>query len=251
MNRCWLEFSMVDQNMDRFGRQRVLRSDDLPDRVDLRVTLPPVLDQGARGTCLAFAVTAAHERARNLQRGANENLSEEMLYWRCKRIDGDQRSGTSFASASQALMDSGQPCEDVWPYDVFRDDTDVSYNPPEGALDASPYYNATLTRVSSTIQNMQSWLAREFAVALGIFLSRGFFEPVRGIIPMPIPGEELMDRHAVLVVGYENDTVPGEGFLILRNSWGSDWGDGGYGYLPYAYIDRYGADAWVISSSSG
>lgn len=241
---------MVDQDMDRYGRQSVLRSNDPPDRIDLRMSLPVVLDQGTRDTCLAFAVTAAHERVRNLQNGEIEDLSEELLYWSCKRIDGDQGPCTSFSSASIALMESGQPREDIWPYDGFRDDADISYNPPEDALDAAPYYNASMTRVSPTIQNIQSWLARGFAVALGIFLSRGFFEPVRGVIPMPVPEEELMDGHAVLVVGYENGAVSGDGFLILRNSWGLDWGDGGYGYLPYAYIERYGRGAWIISSSS-
>jgi C1A family cysteine protease len=241
---------MVDQDMDRYGRQRVLRGNDLPDRVDLRVWLPAVLDQGARGTCLAFALTAAHERVRNLQNGAIEDLSEELLYWRCKQIDGDREPGTSFLSASEALANQGQPLEDIWPYDGSCNDADISYNPPEGALAAAPYYNASLTRVSPGIQNIQSWLTRGFAVALGILLSRGFLEPDRGVIPMPLPEESLMDGHAVLVVGYENSAVAGEGVLILRNSWGLDWGDCGYGYLPYAYIDRYGGDAWAISSST-
>ncbi len=215
---------MIDQNMDRYGSRSVLRSNDLPERVDLRVSLPVVLDQGARGTCVAFAVTAAHEKVRNLQNGAIEDLSEELLYWRCKQIDEDREPGTSFSSVSVALMDVGQPCEDVWPYDGLRNDADISYNPPEGALDTAPYYNAPMARVSPTIQNIQSWLARGFTVALGISLSRSFFETVRGAIPMPISEEELMEGHAVLVVGYENAVVPGEGFLILRNSWGLDWG---------------------------
>src|SRR5713226_7597469 len=164
---------MADQDMDRDGSQSVLRSSDPPDRVDLRVLLSAVLDQGARSTCLAFAVTAAHEKVRNLQNGAIEDLSEELLYWSCKQIDGDRQPGTLFSSASIALTDWGQPCEDIWSYDGFRDDADISYNPPEGALDATPYYNASMTRVSPAIRNIQSWLARGFAVALGIFLSCG------------------------------------------------------------------------------
>lgn len=237
---------MVDHDKDRYGRKSVLSGNDLPDRVDLRASLPVVLDQGTRSTCLAFAVTAAHERVRNVQSGVVEDLCEELLYWSCKQIDGDRESGTTFSSASVALVEQGQPHEDIWPYDGFRDDADTSYTPPEGALDATPYYNASLIRISPTIQNLQLWLARGSAVALGIFLSRGFFEPVRGVIAMPISEEELTEGHAVLIVGYENSVRPGEGFLILRNSWGLDWGDGGYGYLPYTYIERYGCEAWVV-----
>jgi C1A family cysteine protease len=56
----------------------------------------------------------------------------------------------------------------------------------------------------------------------------------------------FIEGHAVLVVGYENSLTPREGFLIIRNSWGSDWGVGGYGYLPYDYIERYGGEAWIV-----
>jgi len=241
---------MVDRYISRGRRQGVSRNNDLPDRVDLRASLPVVLDQGTRSTCLAFAVTAAHERVKNIQSDVIADLSEEFLYWGCKQIDGDREPGTSFLSAAAALMDYGQPHEEVWPYDGFRDDADASYNPPEGALDAIPYYNALMMQISLTIEDLQLWLARGHTVALGIRLSRGFFEPIQGAIPMPVAEEELMEGHAILVVGYENGVLPGEGFLILRNSWGLEWGDEGYGYLPYAYIERYGGEAWIISNSS-
>ncbi len=66
---------------------------------------------------------------------------------------------------------------------------------------------------------------------------------------MPISDEELTEGHAVLVVGYEDGSVLGGGFLILRNSWGLDWGEGGYGYLPFAYIELYEGEAWIVGQS--
>ena len=56
--------------------------------VDLRALMAPVRDQGQRGTCLAFAVTAAHEVGRS-GGSSPEDLSEEALYWGCKRTDGE------------------------------------------------------------------------------------------------------------------------------------------------------------------
>ena len=44
---------------------------------------------------------------------------------------------------------------------------------------------------------------------------------------LEINKEELLGGHAVLVCGY-NDVTPK---WIVRNSWGSSWGDNGYFYL--------------------
>jgi hypothetical protein len=84
-----------------------------PGNADMRELLPPAHDQGQRGTCVAFAVTAAHELARAAGAAVSEDLSEEALFWGCKLIDGNWRSGTSFSSASAALGATGQPLEAV------------------------------------------------------------------------------------------------------------------------------------------
>src|SRR5262249_38762517 len=99
---------------------RVTDSTIAPGYVDIREILPPVRDQGQRGTCVAFAVTAAHEIARAAGAAGSEDLSEEALFWGCKIIDGNGRAGTSFSSASAALGATGQPLEAVWPYDPRR-----------------------------------------------------------------------------------------------------------------------------------
>lgn len=237
---------MAEQGTDRISSQRLLRNDDLPSRVDLRPSLPTVRDQGARNTCLAFAVTTAHEVIRNGHSGVIEDLSEEVLYWGCKQIDGDGEPGSVFLSAAAALMQWGQPREELWPYNDNRDDTCLSYRPPNGALDATICFKAPMRRIAANIQNIKSWLSRRYTVALGIILYQSFYTPFQGTIPLPVSDEELTEGHAVLVVGYEDGSASGGGFLILRNSWGLDWGERGYGYLPYAYIDLYGGEAWVV-----
>lgn len=236
---------MAEQRTDRIGSPGLLRIDDLPIRVDLRPSLPPIRDQGARSTCLAFAVTAAHEVIRNDQGEAIEDLSEEVLYWGCKQVDGDREPGSVFPSAFAALAQWGQPREEFWSYNDNRNDTVISYRPPEGALDVDVCFKAPMRKIDSDIRNIKSWLSRGYTVALGIILCQSFYTPFQGAIAMPISDEELTEGHAVVVVGYEDDSSGG-GFLILRNSWGEDWGEGGYAYLPYAYIDLYRSEAWVV-----
>ena len=68
-----------------------------------------------------------------------------------------------------------------------------------------------------------------------------------GKVPMPAPGEKVLGGHAVFCVGYQTDSaVAGGGALIVKNSWGTGWGDGGYFYLPYAFVTpKNVSDAWT------
>ena len=71
----------------------------------------------------------------------------------------------------------------------------------------------------------------------------------KGEIPYPGKGDTLEGGHAVLAVGYDDQKKIGstKGALLIRNSWGEDWGDHGYGWLPYAYIeDGLADDFWSL-----
>ena len=65
-----------------------------------------------------------------------------------------------------------------------------------------------------------------------------------GIVPMPGKTETCLGGHAVMAVGYDDSKQ----WIIVRNSWGPDWGDKGYFYLPYAYItnNNLADDFWTI-----
>ncbi|MEG1808824.1 MAG: C1 family peptidase, partial [Oscillospiraceae bacterium] len=65
-----------------------------------------------------------------------------------------------------------------------------------------------------------------------------------GVIPLP---DTLIERelggHALLIVGYDD----AKRWFVIRNSWGRKWGDKGYGYMPYEYVERgYAFDFWVL-----
>jgi C1A family cysteine protease len=215
-------------------------------KVDLCPLFPPIRDQGQRGTCVAFSVTAAHEVALLDKTGNLEDLSEETLYWHCKQNDGDNDPGTSFDSAALALSQSGQPTEDKWPYDGFRDDTAANYLPPQAALDPNVCHKAQMKQVAPTIGEIRRLLEESHPVALGIPINDTFLLAPSGRIPLPAPNDNFTDGHAILIVGYDDGNAPDEGVFLFRNSWGDGWGEQGYGYLPYAYVQQYGIDAWIV-----
>jgi C1A family cysteine protease len=67
-----------------------------------------------------------------------------------------------------------------------------------------------------------------------------------GEAPLPKAGEQQLGGHAVLAVGYDEDQQR----FIIRNSWGSNWGMGGYFTLPYSYLlqSTLSSDFWTIRS---
>jgi C1A family cysteine protease len=71
----------------------------------------------------------------------------------------------------------------------------------------------------------------------------------KGIVPMPMPGEQMLGGHAVAIVGYDM----AKRVFIVRNSWGSKWGDRGYFYMPFDYVldPDLACDFWVLQKVEG
>ena len=75
-----------------------------------------------------------------------------------------------------------------------------------------------------------------------------------GMMAIPEEGEEILGGHAVMAVGFDDDKKS----FIIRNSWGEEWGDKGYFYMPYDFmigktnmkeIPFYTSDHWVIEKT--
>jgi Papain family cysteine protease len=210
--------------------------------VDLRPSLPAVRDQGQRGTCVAFAVTAAHEVARSAP-AVPDDLSEEALYWGCKRTDGNWHAGTTFDSASIAIGRWGQPLETVWPYDGYRADG-VAYSPP-GRAGGKGWFKSGLDRVATDLPDVRSLLNAGRPVALGLTVFDTLLRPdPTGRIQEPAAGSAPRGRHAVLAVGHQATE------LLIRNSWGASWALNGYAWIADGYLERHLHDAWVIDASA-
>lgn len=212
-------------------------------KVDLRYSFPEVRDQGIRGTCTAFAVTASHEHHRNL----NERLSEEFLFSCAKLLQGSyDENGVSVPHALESIKLWGHTTNNLLPYrknnKLPLKIQDISPSVFNDALNRKiALYNLT-NQVVSEIENL---LNQERAVITGVMVYPTFSLPDDSyFIDVPII-ESIEGYHAILIVGF-GERNDGRKCFIIRNSWGSEWGDKGYAYISYEYFIKYNIGAWTI-----
>ena len=211
--------------------------------VDLRSRFPPVYDQGALGSCTANALCAAF--AFNAPGFTGSRL---FLYYNERMLERTitYDSGAYLHDGITAMKTYGLCSESLCPYIISK----YAVKP------TAAMYTAALADRILTAQNIQPNLATmKQALSQGYPFVFGFtvyssFESASasatGIIPMPGPRESILGGHAVVAVGYDNTHQ----WFIFRNSWGSGWGDHGYGYIPYAYLSNSSltSDLWYITS---
>lgn len=221
------------------------KAGELPSKVDLRKYMTNVESQGELGSCAANAAAGAYEYLLNRVQGINNyDVSRLFLYYNTRAIMGtiNEDSGSLLDCVLQTLNKDGICNENTWPYDIRR----FRQKPNQQSYD-----EALKNKISSyecIPLNLDAWksvLAEGYPIIFGLQIYSSFMNPRNGRIPMPGRNDVAEGGHAMCCVGYSDpDRV-----FIVRNSWGHQWGDGGYCYIPYDYMinSKYnGGDSWVI-----
>jgi len=220
-----------------------------PIRVDLTATgfCPPVYDQGSLGSCTANAIAGAVDFIRKKQMEPFMTPSRLFIYYNERKIENTTGydAGAAIRDGIKVVVKDGVCPEAVWPYDIDKFTIEPSVEVYKKALDCQ---TLIYQRLDNTRLNMlQNVLASGYPFIFGFAVYESFeSEEVakNGAVPMPSDEERNLGGHAVLAVGY-NDRVRR---FIVRNSWGTDWGKGGYFSLPYDYVTNSDLvdDFWVI-----
>lgn len=213
-----------------------------PKSVDLRSKMPPVWDQGQLGSCTAFALTAAVAFLHGF------TGSQLWLYYKERVLEHTTRqdAGAMIRDGIKVLAKTGLPPENAWPYEPAKFAKRPSTAANKAAKQELIGEYRRLTGISAYLDCLAS--GSPFVVGITVFDS---FESdavaKTGEVPMPEPTEAMLGGHAICVVGYRED-----GSFIVRNSWGPDFGDHGYVYLPHAYLANIdlATDAWAITACS-
>ena len=200
--------------------------------VDLRPLSTGIMNQGDLGTCGVSAITSF------LEFFVRERLSVLYLYWTSrvlvrKELPYDD-SGVELRDVLEALRLHGIPRVDAWPYDVTR----FHERPAEEAFAEAAKFKPTEFKALASLAEMKDSLKRERPFFVDVFfspMSYGRHTSETGEVPHP-PSETWDEscEHTCLVMGFDDTRQ----VLIFQNTWGTSWGAGGYGFLPYEYLKR-------------
>lgn len=215
--------------------------------VDLRQYCPAIYDQGHLGSCTANAIAGAYHYDEIKQSETSIfTPSRLFIYYNEREIEGttDTDSGAEIRDGIKSINDKGVCSEDIWPYDITKFTvcpSDICYT------NAKTHHSVEYKRVEQTLDQLKQCLVEGFPIVFGFQVYSSFESPEvasTGVMPIPKDDEELLGGHAVCAVGFD-DTKQS---FIVRNSWGENWGDKGYFYMPYAYITNTSkcSDFWTV-----
>jgi C1A family cysteine protease len=239
-----------------------------PQSVDLRQWCSPIENQGQLGSCTANAAVGVVEYFERKSAGKHLDGSRLFVYKTTRNllgVTGD--TGAWLRNAIAALVLCGVPNERYWPYTDATPAFDVE--PPQFVYAVADNYEALKyfahDPLSSNIPRQEVLNSVKKYLVAGIPSMFGFFGypsfdsgDVAGHVPVPTAEELAGDPswgHAIVAVGYDDtckitstiSNTTTTGALLFRNSWGTSWGDSGYGWMSYEYVlQGVALDFWSL-----
>jgi C1A family cysteine protease len=226
-------------------RDIIADSDAIPilAEVDPRGTyMPPIYDQGHLGSCTANAVAAAIDADRLADGQGAMNPSRLAIYWLERYLEHQPAAADSGAMGRdgfKAARNFGIIPESDWSYTDdasdprFAEDprTCTKWNDDHWVLDDK--YKA----VHRSLIDFKRVLSNRQTIAFGFAVFRSFVSKEvasTGIVPPPDPSQIIPNEgHEVLAIGYLQGHPE---HCLCRNSWGTDWGMGGYFLMPWSVM---------------
>jgi len=232
-------FDARPDTLDFRDRMYVPSLHEVPTRVDLneyRQWGVPILNQGQEGACTGFGLaTVANYLLRRRKVVPDPTpVSPRMLYEMAKRYDeypGENYTGSSARGAMKGWNKHGVCAEAAWPYQAAGAPGGLN---DERTSDALGRPLGAYFRVNhKDLVAMHSAMAEVGILYATASVHQGWMTPGKdGVIPYPT---KALGGHAFAIVAYDE-----RGFWI-QNSWGSGWGQAGFGLLTY--------DDWLANSS--
>ena len=214
----------------------------LPVSVDLRAAWWTIGNQELTGSCVGWGSTDGVARYHFVKAGRlapATKLSPRFTWMASKETDTItarpetfiEEAGTTLKAAVDILRKFGAVPESLLPFHIET----TMYLGSENAF----YATAATRRIASyfnlqkNLGNWRSWLATQGPILVGLNVDATWDNATatHGKLDAFQPGT-VRGGHAPCVVGYTAD-----GRFIIRNSWGTNWGDNGFAYASEAYIN--------------
>ena len=239
-----MEFNIKPSLSD--DRDYIYRSDStqvLREFVDLRQWDTLVESQDNLGSCSSNALTNAYELMVNQKYPEYlKQLSRLFIYYNTRADYGsiEKDNGIYLRDGLKTLLKFGVCSEELWPYDTEQFDdrpTDDCYD------DAKKRKILKYQRLISTYY-ITEVLNNNNPVVFGMEIYNSFMGLNERISTVNFPSrkETSLGGHAMCMVGYDLTNR----LFLAKNSFGPNWGDKGYCWIPFDYIKQEGYDIWTF-----
>jgi C1A family cysteine protease len=234
----------------------------LPTKMDLKGWCSPIEDQGSIGSCTANAGVGLMEYFERRAFGKHIDASRLFLYKVTRNLlhlTGD--TGAYLRTTMGAMNLFGVPPSEYWPYEIENFDQEPSafcYSFAQN-YQAIQFYRLDPpgTKRQDLLNRIKLYLMFGLPSMFGFTVFSSIGEAGdSGKIPYPSSVDRVEGGHAVMAIGFDDkikikgnapDAKETKGALMIRNSWGTGWGDNGYGWLPYDYVlDWLAIDWWSL-----
>ncbi len=230
---------------------RYVKHRGLPSEVDLSPNMPPVGNQGMQGSCVAWSTGYANKSYHEfIERKDSQNwkytqngapnpkvlFSPAFIY---NQINGGKDNGSSIHDAMSLIVSRGALTLDLMPYDVNNYTRQPS---PDQLQFASKFKAKEFQKVRyNDPSEIKAQLAQNRPVVVGILVDEGFND-LRGKTIYKEQKGQSFGGHAITIVGYNDSTNA----FKFQNSWGTTWGDNGFGYIDYRFLAKVCKSAYVM-----
>ena len=193
-----------------------------------------VKDQGACGSCWAFAVAGAYECSYAIRNNKwKRDISEQQMV-NC--VAGSDCGGGNHSNAMDYMVATGVPSENIEPYTVSNGNCDAGNS---GSYQAINWGYVNPNRNIPTVSELKAALCEYGPITIGIYATSALKTYTTGVFNEGITGRS--SNHAVVLVGWDDE----KNAWLIKNSWGEDWGEAGYGWINYNTNSVGYAARWI------
>jgi len=192
--------------------------------------MSPVKSQGSCGSCWAFGAVGAVEGQINIEKKRADydiDLSEQHLVASCCSNCGDCGGGYP-TSALNYIKSPGIPNESCYPYTARNGACDP-------CDDYEPFQITKYTYIANNADAFKAAILRGPLVVVLKVPEDWFYYKAGVYEPTGVSGKFGWANHAVVLCGWDD----AKGAWRVKNSWGSGWGEDGYGWVKYGTLEKY------------